>query len=308
MCHDHLRTVASECAGLCSNVSDEILVESILAVHEHRDGLDDLRRSHRRWFLQPYRPHDPLDAIRPYRMETLPTFPARIDRRRIFRRYASSKELDTFLRAGTIIFGGQLRHLKSPRFTMLFRLEFEVYKHHADDETAAKSMGFLSMMFYNLTQQLLRQQPRLALLNMAYRDDEITDIVCYPYITKYVASLIRTGFLHLDCNLRKLLEDGIGQSLIGCGISLLAEESHNCTVMVPRSHLFAREWVQRIHDRSQTLGSGATTNAETLYTAADPNHFQGQVWRGGHPRSMPGTGREDDLSRHHPRIHVQGDA
>ena len=121
-------------------------------------------------------------------------------------------------------------------------------------------------MIYSLTQQLLCQQPRLALLNMACRSDHAFSLLVYPYITRYSTEKSpQKPFIHLDGNVHKMASDGTGTSRVATAVSFLDETKDTCIFVVPGSHKFIEEWSQMLYKDGITLGDRPTTSDE-FYT------------------------------------------
>jgi hypothetical protein len=136
-------------------------------------------------------------------------------------------------------------------------------------------MGFLRNMFYSGIQQLVRQDPAWYAMQVAVRPDHQWRLICYPYVAKFVKFLTNTGFAHLDVDLDKLIEKGIGASQLTSSISLDQEYKDGCTIVVPGLFRHLKEWQERRNQRLNRIkkSNRPTTDASKSYTTKDKRTF-----------------------------------
>ncbi|KAI9765327.1 MAG: hypothetical protein M1839_005527 [Geoglossum umbratile] len=148
-------------------------------------------------------------------------------------------------------------------------MEFSIYRHHHRNLSGRSRLGWLRNMFYSLIQQLVRQDPVWYSIIASARPDKNWRLITYPYITKDTdAGGETTGFLHLDLNTSKFVQDGSGGNLLGSSMSLDDEEADGCTMVVPGFHRHIKEWHARRLGRREDP-AGFTTNCSASYRAED---------------------------------------
>jgi Phytanoyl-CoA dioxygenase (PhyH) len=127
-------------------------------------------------------------------------------------------------------------------------------------------------MFYSGIQQLLRQDPAWYAILVAARPDNQFKLISYPYVAKQAEPGMHTSFLHMDINIKKFLEHGIGANQLTTSLSLDTESAAGCTLVVPGFFRHIQEWHQRRIQRS-TAQAGTTTDAAKSYTPEDERDF-----------------------------------
>ena len=112
-------------------------------------------------------------------------------------------------------------------------VEFSIYRHHHRNLSERSRLGWLRNMFYSLIQQLIRQNPVWYAIVASARPDKIRRLISYPYITKGTgADGETTGFLHLDLNISKFVQDGSGGNFLSSSMPLDTKEANCCTLVV----------------------------------------------------------------------------
>ena len=114
--------------------------------------------------------------------------------------------------------------------------EFDMYLHHQRDRNGKPNYGWLRVMFYSLTQQLIRQDIMYWMLYACLRPDRNVRLISYPYYTKYAIEGDNTYFRHIDMNIPRYLADGHGGNIIQGSVSLDDESEKACTMIVPEFH------------------------------------------------------------------------
>ena len=65
----------------------------------------------------------------------------------------------------------------------------------------------------------------------AARPDKHWQLIAYPYNAKSAASGQKTGFLHMDLNLKHYQSEGLGKNMVQSSVSLMDENIKGCTVV-----------------------------------------------------------------------------
>ncbi|KAI9862358.1 MAG: hypothetical protein M1813_004834 [Trichoglossum hirsutum] len=213
------------------------------------------------------------------------------DTAKIFERFASARAWQVWQRDGTMVIGSIFDYLNLPGIMSSIDVEFAIYRHHHHNLSGKSRLGWLRNMFYSLIQQLVRQDPVWYAIIASARPDKNWRLISYPYITKGTdAGGETTGFLHLDLNTSKFVQDGGGGNLLSSSMSLDNEESDGCTVVVPGFHRYIKEWYARRLGRGEDP-AGFTTNCSTSYRAEDRRDWGNRS----QPRARPSVLGSHDL-------------
>ena len=128
-------------------------------------------------------------------------------------------------------------------------------------------------MWYSLIQQIVRQDPVYYALVVSLRPDKNWRLISYPYYTKCTSDGEKTGFTHLDLNIKDFVESGKGANIVQGGLSLTDETSKNCTTLVLGFQKHAHEWYADLLARGEGDVTGETTDCKTLYSPADKRKY-----------------------------------
>jgi hypothetical protein len=202
-----------------------------------------------------------------------------VDSRVILDRFGGPTAAQTWVKDGHLVIEGIFDYLDHPKIRAFIDWEFGMHAHHEQPHPDLSRQGWMRHMYYSLIQQLVRQDPVWYILVVATRPDRQWRLMSYPYLAKETRPSESTGFLHLDINVETYLETGQGGNLISSGMALDDEDDRGCTVVVPGFHHHIRDWCERLRARG-TLGGGATTNCNSIYTAEDRRSW-------GPPRPAP---------------------
>ena len=284
LCRIHLRAVAGA-VGLKNNVSNSLLIERLRqAKRSGSRGLLRLQQGHPGWFRLHRRCEVPGDSLIIYRFpHALPPF-FEVQPAVIMERFCGVGSWQTWLENGTLTVPGFLSYLDDPEIRHLMDEDFALYRHHHQVPSGKARMGWLHHMFYSAIQQLVRMDIVWYAINVACRPDKAWRLISFPYITKDTDPGESTGFLHLDLNAARFMQDGSGGSLISSSISLDDESDDNCTLVVPGFHKHIAAWHHRVEARG-AVTNGATTNCATLYRPEDQ-----EAWGKPIPQPCPALG------------------
>jgi hypothetical protein len=129
-------------------------------------------------------------------------------------------------------------------------------------------------MYHSGPQQLMYQDPVLWALTAAARTDKHWRLIAYPYNAKNAAAGQKTGFLHLDLDLKRHQNEGLGINMVQSSVSLTDENDKGCTLVVPGFHKHFQEWVRTRWDMIDSrVSSRSTTDMKGMYTAEDRVRF-----------------------------------
>lgn len=135
--------------------------------------------------------------------------------------------------------------------------EFDLYLWHQCPVNGRSNNGWLRNMFFNLTQQIIRQDLGHWLLYVAARPDHRPQLISFSYYAKFVFEKDNsTGFKHVDLNIDAFLGTGRGGNAIQGSVSLDDEsEEAGCTQLVKGFH---RHIMRTKRDDEDGSGSSGT--------------------------------------------------
>lgn len=143
--------------------------------------------------------------------------------------------------------------------------ESAIFLHHLRERNGEANRGWSRVMYYSLTQQIIRQDLGYWALCASLRSDGNPRMVLHPYYTKHVVDRDSTFFRHLDLNVPRYLEFGWGKNAIQGSLSLDDEAPGNCTEIIPGFHHHLRQWwVELVKEKHHTNG--------------DVHSFTSKVW------------------------------
>jgi hypothetical protein len=147
----------------------------------------------------------------------------------VFNRFAGSDSWQLWLQQGTVILPNIFNYLQSTKSEI--DNEFAMYDFHLNRQPGLPTMGWMRNMYHSSVQQLIYQDPVLWALTTASRPDKHWRLIAYPYNAKSAASGQKTGFLHMDLNLKCYQSEGLGKNMVQSSVSLTDENSKRCTVV-----------------------------------------------------------------------------
>ncbi|KAI9887442.1 MAG: hypothetical protein M1823_000779 [Watsoniomyces obsoletus] len=275
LCHSHLRFLAGGAAALHNNHTARTLKHRLRRLS--RRGFSRTRKKHPDWFRKLQGSRACGDVL--YKFPTVPSRPFDFDAPRVFERFAGHGRWSEWETQGTVNIAGFFSYLvDDTSMSSLIDDEFDMYQHHYQPK-ADRTMGFLRIMWYSLTQQAIRQDPAYYAAVVAARPDKNWKLISYPYYTKDTNRPgEKTGFFHLDLNVEDYVRTRKGGNIVQGSVSLDDETIDGCTLLVPGFHRHIDAWWARVRKRKADKGedppTGFTTNIGTgVYTAEDKEEF-----------------------------------
>lgn len=157
--------------------------------------------------------------------------------------------------------------------------EFNMYLHHQREVNGESNRGWLRIMYFGLTQQIIRQDLGIWMLYVALRPDRNPNLILYPYYAKYAREGDSTAFRHIDMNSPQYLSTGRGKNIIQGSVSLDDETVESgCTELIPGFHRHVKAWWVGVH---------ATEHQDEL-TVGGLFHSVGKLWKSEHTRAYGG--------------------
>jgi hypothetical protein len=147
----------------------------------------------------------------------------------VFNRFAGPDSWQLWLQQGTLILPNVFNYLQSAKSEI--DTEFTMYDFHLNRQPGLPTMGWMRNMYHSSVQQLIYQDPVLWALTAAACPDKHWRLIAYPYNAKSAASGQKTGFLHMDLNLKRYQSEGLGKNMIQSSVSLTDENIKGCTLV-----------------------------------------------------------------------------
>jgi hypothetical protein len=142
----------------------------------------------------------------------------------------------------------------------LMRAEVEIYHWHERTVTLPRNsnLGWIRNMYHSLGQQLMRMDPVYYCLYVVLRPDHATHLISYPYYAKRAKPNDKTGFRHMDINIRSAVAQNRGIEQIQGTLSLDDEDEYGCTEVLPRMHKpnMLKQWIGLMEKRKCMPGDG----------------------------------------------------
>lgn len=267
-------------------------LEMIKAFWEHRLDLEAFRTGEEthQWFRLADRPPVPSDARGVYAYDTVvqPTVPRLddSDAKRIVDEIAGKAgtwetwqqdgnlviDMFTWLWHGIDVDGGHESGVGD-----LIDTELMMYEHHQGKLNGHGNRGWLRVMFFSLTQQIIRQDVDYWRLYVGLRPDRAYTLVSYPYYAKCARGGDPTFFRHIDLNVADYLATNKGANIIQGSVSLDDETvDGGCTELVLGFHRHIKRWWDNVVARGEggPAGTGGKVQeVHTLYKSADADEF-----------------------------------
>ena|SRR5436190_23863514 len=131
-------------------------------------------------------------------------------------------------------------------------------------------MGWMRNMYHSGAQQLMYQDPILWALTAAACADKHWRLIAYLYNAKNGTAGQKTGFLHLDLDLKRHQNQGLGKNMVQSTVSLTDENDKGCTLVIPGFHRVFQEWVKTKQGMiNSRVSHRCTTDMKGMYTAED---------------------------------------
>lgn len=129
-------------------------------------------------------------------------------------------------------------------------------------------------MYYSLGQQVIRQDLKYFTIYCTLRPDQNTNLVSYPYYTKYAHESDNSFFRYIDLNIRDLASSGRGTNMIQDTVSLDDESPDDCTTILPDMHKHIKEWDEALTARGLSTGALVHRIQDSMFTSEDRRRFE----------------------------------
>lgn len=152
-------------------------------------------------------------------------------------------------------------------------LESKAFLHHQQERNGESNRGWSWVMYFSLTQQIIRQDLGYWALCASLRSDGNPRMVSYPYYTKHVVDGDSTFFRHLDINVPRYLEFGWGADAIQGSVSLDEESPGSCTEIVPGFHRHIRQWWAGVVREKRETGGDVHSFTSSIWNKDDERKY-----------------------------------
>ena len=223
ICRNHLCQFASMVLNMLTNIKTVKLLERLRWINLRKCQLTQMKELRPSWFR---------GQSGTIWREILQVFVDRnfhFDSSQIFNHFAGPDSWQHWLKEGTLILPNVFNYLRSAKSEI--DTEFAMYDFHLNRQPGLPTMGWMRNMNHSGPQQLIYQDPILEALTAAARPDKYWRLIAYPYNAKSAASGQKTGFLHMDLNLKRHQSEGLGRNMVQSSISLTDENIKRCTLV-----------------------------------------------------------------------------
>ena len=223
ICRDHLRKFAGTVLNMLNSIKTVKLLERLRWISPRKRQLAEIKKIRPSWFRG--QSGSVWREILPVAVDEEFNF----DARQVFNRFAGSDSWQLWLEKGTLILPNIFNYLQSVKLEI--DTEFAMYDFHLNRQPGLPTMGWMRNMYHSGVQQLIYQDPVLWALTAASRPDKHWRLIAYPYNAKNATSGQKTGFLHMDLDLKRHRSEGLGKNMVQSSVSLTDENIHGCTTV-----------------------------------------------------------------------------
>ena len=237
ICRNHLRLFAGTVLNMMNSIKTDLLLERLIWISLRRQQLAEVKEKRPSWFRG--QPGTVWREIPPIFVDGDFNF----DARQVFNRFAGPDSWQLWLQQGTLILPNIFNYLQSAKSEI--DTEFAMYDFHLNRQPGLPTMGWMRNMYHSGVQQLIYQDPVLWALTAAARPDKLWRLIAYPYNAKSAVSGQKTGFLHMDLNLKRYQSEGLGKNTVQSSVSLTDENDKGCTVVSQVQYFLTNEDINR---------------------------------------------------------------
>jgi hypothetical protein len=254
VCYSHLQFVSTK-MGLKVRKLGRAKMEEILGI---------MNASKQNWgkiqsdpitgilFTQDYRGVPQNQDLRSYRYRP-GTIVIPIDWTAVRKEMKFEEHYQTFKQTGTVVLDCFDWVTKDKKLMEILRESYEMYDYHSRAIDGNSNLGWCRTMYHSGIQQLMRGDPLYWLYYAMLREE--TNLISYPYYTKYTKVDDKTFFRHIDLNIAECVATGKGADAIQGSVSWDQEDHDNCTEMLDCFHHHIKgyqEWRQTNNQPNST--------------------------------------------------------
>jgi hypothetical protein len=243
LCYNHLQFLASKMGLRTRTAGTKVL----------RETLDILYASKSQWgalqtdtvtgilFTAPFRGTRQHDDLKSYRYRPAKVRPV-IEWDMLREEMEVQGEYNQFKETGTTIFDTFRWVTEDKELMGIITEAYDMYEYHTRRIDGNSNLGWCRVMYHSIVQQLVRGDPEYWLQYAMLREE--TNLISYPYYTKYTRPGDATAFRHIDLNIAKVVTTGLGVDAIQGSVSWDDEDEDNCTEMFEGFHLIISEYLE----------------------------------------------------------------
>ncbi|OAK93360.1 hypothetical protein IQ06DRAFT_178379, partial [Phaeosphaeriaceae sp. SRC1lsM3a] len=243
VCYDHLQYLSSKMGLKTRTMRKEDLHDVLLSLYRTK-GTWGAVQSHpvtSGLFLQPYRGARHLEDMKSFRY--LPaSVQVGVDWRGVRQALNVEAGYQAFLQTGNVVQDVFSWVFQDSELVKILDESYDMYLYHTRLIDGKSNLGWVRIMFHSLIQQLMRGDLMYYLLYASFR--EKTNLISYPYYTKYTKPGDATKFRHIDLNISEAVATGRGVDLIQGSVSWDDEDGQNCTEILEEFHRHIAEYQQ----------------------------------------------------------------
>jgi hypothetical protein len=223
ICRNYLRLFAGNALNMINSITNDKLLERLEWINDRKRQLEKVKEIRSSWFRG--QAGTVWRQINPEFVDTDFHF----DAGQVFNRFAGPDKWQLWFQDGTMILPNIFNYLQSAKSEI--DTEFAMYDFYLNRQPGLPTMGWMRNMYHSGPQQIIYQDPILWALTAAARPDKQWRLISYPYNAKSAAPGQKTGFLHMDLDLKRYQSEGLGRNMVQSSVSLTDENDKGCTVV-----------------------------------------------------------------------------
>jgi hypothetical protein len=243
LCYNHLQFLASKMGLRTRTAGTKVLRETLDILYAVKNQWGALQADAVTGilFTAPFRGSRQNSDLKSYRYRPAKFRPV-IDWDDLRREMRFDGVYDRFRKTGTVLLDTFHWVAKDEELMDIIDDAFDMYEYHTRRIDGNSNLGWCRVMYHSAVQQLVRGDPEYWLQYAMLREE--TNLISYPYYTKYTRPGDATAFRHIDLNIAKAVDTGLGSEAIQGSVSWDREDEDNCTEMFEGFHHIIEEYLE----------------------------------------------------------------
>ena len=238
VCWYHLKYIASKMGLKTRNLNVDKTVKILKVLYYCQDQWGRLQADPvtHTLFISEFQGIRTNDDLLSYRYRPV-AVSINIDWDRVAKAMGFEATIENFKKHGSIVMNTFVNCYRSsdfPNFEEIIDECFDMYRYHTREIDGKSNLGWCRTMYHSIIQQFIRGDVGYWLLYAILRRE--TNLISYPYYTKYTMPKDNTYFRHIDLNISNAAHSGKGVDLIQGSVSFDDEDDSNCTEILRGFH------------------------------------------------------------------------
>jgi hypothetical protein len=230
VCYNHLQFLASKMGLKTRPCGQRTLHEMLYVMYAQKKDWGRLQANAVTGilFTAPFRGTPQNQDLKSYRYRPA-TVKAKIHWGQVRGAMGVGDKYDEFKQTGTITLNIFEWVTEDEELMAIIEEAYNMYDYHTRLIDGNPNLGWCRVMYHSVVQQLVRGDPLYWLWYAMLREE--TNLISYPYYTKYTRPGDSTYFRHIDLNIADAVYTGRGVDIIQGSVSWDDEDDDNCTEM-----------------------------------------------------------------------------